>query len=55
MDHVYYPVNWKDKYPEYYVAMNEYQKEGKNKHDDAQDATTGIAEKISIGELFSFD
>jgi len=23
-----------------------YQKEGKNKHDDAPDATTGIAEKV---------
>ena len=26
--------------------MTKYQKEGKNKHDDAPDATTGIAEKI---------
>lgn len=44
MDHIYFPVNWKDKWPEYYKAMTEYQKEGKNKNDDAPDATTGIAE-----------
>ncbi|MCW6112191.1 phage terminase large subunit [Clostridium sporogenes] len=47
MDHIYYPVNWKDRWPEYYDAMNKYQREGKNKHDDAPDATTGVAEKIN--------
>lgn len=55
MNHVYYPVNWRDKFPEYYEAMSKYQKEGKNKHDDAPDATTGIAEKIGLGSSFSFD
>lgn len=46
MDHVYYPVNWRDRWPEYYSAMTKYQREGKNKNDDAPDATTGIAENI---------
>lgn len=46
MDHIYYPVNWRDKWSEYYSAMTKYQREGKNKHDDAPDATTGIAENI---------
>ncbi|SEM13221.1 phage uncharacterized protein (putative large terminase), C-terminal domain-containing protein [Paenisporosarcina quisquiliarum] len=55
MDHIYYPSNWKDRWPEYYEAMSKYQKEGKNKHDDAPDATTGIAEKIGAGDVFSFD
>lgn len=55
MDHIYYPVNWADKWPEYHDAMTKYQKEGKNKHDDAPDATTGIAEKIGQGDTFSFD
>lgn len=55
MDHVYYPTDWRFRWPEYYKAMTEYQKEGKNKHDDAPDATTGIAEKIGQGSLFSFD
>jgi predicted phage terminase large subunit-like protein len=52
MEHIYYPVNWIDRWPEYFKAMNEYQKEGKNPHDDAPDATTGVCEvvlnKISI-------
>lgn len=46
MDHIYYPINWKDKWPEYYEAMTKYQREGKNSHDDGPDATTGIAENI---------
>jgi predicted phage terminase large subunit-like protein len=44
MEHLYFPVNWRDKWPEYYEAMTTYQKEGKNAHDDAPDATTGVAE-----------
>ena len=53
MDHIYYPANWRDKWPEYYKAMTTYQREGKNKHDDAPDATTGIAEKIGTGNGLS--
>lgn len=45
-DHIYYPRNWKNRWPEYYLAMKTYQANKKNKHDDAQDATTGICEKI---------
>jgi predicted phage terminase large subunit-like protein len=55
MDHIYFPVNWKDRFPEYYEAMSKYQREGKNLHDDAPDASTGIAEKIGQGNLFSFE
>jgi predicted phage terminase large subunit-like protein len=55
MNHVYFPINWADRFPEYYSAMTKYQKEGKNLHDDAPDATTGIAEKIGQGNRFSFD
>lgn len=47
MNNLFFPLNWRDKFPEYYKAMISYQKEGKNKNDDAPDATTGIAEKIS--------
>lgn len=46
MSHIYYPANWRDKWPEYYKAMNAYQREGENKHDDAPDATTGVAETM---------
>ena len=54
MEHVYYPANWKDRWPEYYDAMQRYQREGKNKHDDAPDATTGIAEKMGKNSLVGF-
>lgn len=55
MDHIYFPSDWRNRWPEFFKAMNEYQKEGKNKHDDAQDAITGVAEaiisakKVSVG------
>ncbi len=55
MQHVYYPEDWKNRWPEYHNAMIKYQWEGKNKHDDAPDATTGVAEKIGAGDAFSFD
>lgn len=47
MDHIYYPVNWRDRWPEYYKAMTKYQREGDNKYDDAPDATTGVAENCN--------
>ena len=46
-DHMYFPANWKDRWPEFYKSMYRYQKEGKNAHDDAQDAATGVAEKFN--------
>lgn len=51
MEHIYFPINWKDRWPEYYRAMTRYQREGKNAHDDAPDATTGIAEKINAPQI----
>jgi predicted phage terminase large subunit-like protein len=55
MEHIYFPVNWKDRFPDYYDAMIKYQREGKKQHDDAPDATTGIAERIDMGKGFSFE
>lgn len=46
MQHIYFPANWRDRWPDYYKAMNAYQREGENKHDDAPDATTGVAETM---------
>lgn len=46
INHIYFPQGWKDKYPEFYDAITNYQKEGKNKHDDAADCLTGIAEMV---------
>lgn len=46
MEHVLYPSNWMHKWPDYYKAMVRYQREGENKHDDAPDCTTGVAETM---------
>jgi len=42
-----FPVDWKERWPEYHDAMFTYQREGKNKHDDAPDATTGVDENLN--------
>lgn len=47
MEHIYFPVNWRDKWPEFYKDVTKYQREGKNAHDDCADALTGIAEQFS--------
>lgn len=44
MNSIYMPVNWKERWPEFYDAITRYQKEGKNEHDDAPDALTGVYE-----------
>ena len=49
MQHIYFPEDWRNRWPEYYDAMNKYQREGKNKNDDAPDATTGVAENCVKG------
>ena len=49
MEHIYFPEDWKNRWPEYFDAMIIYQREGKNWHDDAQDATTGVAENCNKG------
>ena len=54
MNHIHFPVNWRDKWPEYYDAMIRYQSKGENDHDDAPDATTGVAEVESQGGGVSF-
>ena len=44
MNNVLFPVNWQDLWPEFAADLNRYQKEGKNAHDDAPDALTGVYE-----------
>lgn len=41
---IFYPEDWKRRWPQYYNAMKSFRKEGRNAHDDAPDATTGIIE-----------
>lgn len=56
MQNMYFPRNWKERFPEYYNAMTRYKREGKNKNDDAPDATTGLAELVmDRGDMGLFD
>ena len=47
MQHIYFPVNWSEKWPRFFKDVVGYQKEGKNAHDDAPDTLTGLAEMIN--------
>lgn len=47
MEHIYFPKGWHNKWSELYKSLTTYQKEGKNIHDDAEDALTGICESIT--------
>lgn len=47
---IVYPSDWAVRWPYYYTSMYKYQMKGKNEHDDAQDATTGVAEMV-LGKL----
>jgi predicted phage terminase large subunit-like protein len=49
MNHICMPEDWATRWPMYYNAMRNYQNKGKNAHDDAPDATTGLAEVIQRG------
>lgn len=55
MDHIYFPVNWQDRWPEFAKAILIYQKEGKNKHDDGPDCLTGVAEKCGKKKRFGWN
>ena len=44
MNNIYFPVNWEDRWPDFARAIKKYQREGKNEHDDAPDALTGVYE-----------
>lgn len=47
---VFFPSNWGDRWNDFYIALNTYQREFKNnKHDDAPDALTGLCEQIVEG------
>ena len=44
--HIFFPEGWEKRWPEFHLALISYQRVGKNKHDDAPDAITGICEKF---------
>ena len=50
MDNMIYPSDWQTRWPEYARDMLAFSRMGKNAHDDAPDATTGLAEIIQSGQ-----
>lgn len=44
INNVYFPENWKDKFPDFAKDIMHFLKEGKNKHDDSADTLTGVYE-----------
>lgn len=53
MNHIYFPANWAQRWPEFYTDLMRYQRQGKNAHDDHADALTGVCEDI-IGKSKSW-
>lgn len=51
---IYFPSNWERRWPEFCHDLKSYRKEGKNLHDDAPDAVTGMVED-HIGKIRSID
>ena len=46
IEKVLFPVDWHNRWPEFYTDVTEFKKEGKNKYDDAPDTLTQIVEYI---------
>lgn len=51
---IFFPNDWNVRYRDFYDSMNEYQRQGKNEHDDAEDCTTSIAEELEAGAGYKF-
>lgn len=47
MEHIYFPEDWRNRWPDFYAALTRYQREGKNAHDDMADALSGVAENCA--------
>lgn len=52
-NNIFFPRNWMDRWPDFYQAVTTYQKEGKNKHDDAPDCLTGLYEMLTKKAIFA--
>lgn len=46
-NHIYMPLNWRVRFPDFYRQVMNYQKKGKNEHDDAVDVLASIYEYVS--------
>ena len=53
-NNIKFPIGWEVKWSEFYGDLMSYQKEGRMKHDDAEDCLAGLYDKVGKGSLFSF-
>ena len=53
-NNIKFPIGWEVNFSEFHGDIMAYQKEGKMKHDDAEDCLAGIYDKVGKGSLFSF-
>lgn len=53
-NNIKFPIGWEINFAEFYGDIMSYQKEGKMKHDDAEDTLAGIYDRVGRGALFSF-
>ena len=51
---VYMPADWERRWPLFAQALKAYRKEGRNAHDDAPDALTGVVERFTSGTGYAF-
>lgn len=54
-NNIKFPLGWEVSFHEFYMDVSSYQKEGKMKHDDAEDCLAGIYDRVGRGNLFSFN
>ena len=47
---IHFPYDWKHRWRDYYQSMKDYQRQGKNEHDDAEDCTTSIVEELTANK-----
>lgn len=45
-EHIYFPQGWHYRWRDFYKSIATYKREGQNRHDDAEDALTGVAETV---------
>lgn len=53
-NNIFFPVGWEITYNDFYKDVMNWQREGKMKHDDAEDVLAGIYDKLGRGATFSF-
>ena len=51
MNSIYFPYDWKYRFPDFYKDVTTYQRTGKNLHDDAEDSLTGVYEKMQSNNI----